>query len=431
MRALKIEAPTLLFVLILACVAVPRIAAGQAAAVPDDKRPRAGMMSADEAVILTYDVGDLILDVPDYPYPGSAGAASPFGSPNNAGMGGMGGMGGVMGGVMGGGMGGMMGGGAMPGGDGAESEGGGVPSDRNPLPGSTKITMEDLKRVLTTVIAPNTWTDSGGEEGELQCLGTSLVVRQTAVVHKQIEDLLEQLRKGSGKQRTVAVDARWLLLNSDELEKLIPAGENGQPHVDRQILGEFTRRPTSIRGRTNCFTGQLVYLVSGTRRNVVTSFIPVVGSLERPQTGQYAALPGGAYVLPAQMGQSSQAVGYQPVIETPNLGVLLQIRPTLIPNDDRAIVDLRSTLTVLGKSASESGESVQPQQDLLVPKVDRVAIETQELATTLSVPLGEPVLAGGLTYIGPSADAMRQEADANRAQPLTEAPQLYLILELR
>lgn len=427
MRALKIETPTLLFVLVLAGVAVPRIAAGQAAAAPYDQRPRTGMMSADEVLILTYGVGDLILDVPDYPYPGSAGAVSPIGGTNNTGMGGMSGMSG------------MMGGGFMsvgeendPFGDGPSGGGAGrAPRDQDSLSRSTKITMEDLKRVLTTVIAPDTWAENGGEEGELQCLGTSLVVRQTAIVHKQIEDLLEQLRKGSGKQRTVAVDARWLLLNSDELEKLIAGGEDGQPHVDRQILGEFTRRPTSIRGRTNCFTGQLVYLVSGTRRNVVTSFIPVVGSLERPQTGQYAALPGGAHVLPAQMGPSGRAVGYQPVIATPNLGVLLQIRPTLVPGDDKAIVDLRSTLTVLGKSASESQESVQSQQDLLVPKVDRVAIETQELATTLSVPLGEPVLAGGLTYIGPSADALRQAADANHAQPLTEAPQLYLILELR
>ena len=40
--------------------------------------------------------------------------------------------------------------------------------------------------------------------------------------------------------------------------------------------------------------------------------------------------------------------------------------------------------------------------DAMVPTVDRVAIETQELATTMSVPLGEPVL-GVMPYL-PAAE---------------------------
>ncbi|NLX95262.1 MAG: hypothetical protein GXY83_03710 [Rhodopirellula sp.] len=64
--------------------------------------------------------------------------------------------------------------------------------------------------------------------------------------------------------------------------------------------GRPGRRPSTIRGITHCFNGQLVYLVSGTRRNVVTSFAPVVGSIdrERPAESQYAFLQHGArYVL--------------------------------------------------------------------------------------------------------------------------------------
>jgi hypothetical protein len=402
-------------------------------AVTDAERPAATIPSAEEVTILTYDVGDLILDVPDYPYPGSANASSLFGASRTGGVpgasaGGMGGMG------MGG-MGGGMGGGFMSVRDDVNSSAGGLSPSNAPgsSPHSTKITMEDLKQVLITVVAPDTWSENGGEDGELQHLGTSLVIRQTAAVHEQIGELLDQLRQGSGKQRTVAIDARWLLLDSDELEQLMPTDESGESQVDREVLGEFTRRPSSIRGKTNCFTGQLVYLVSGTRRNVVTSFVPVVGSVGRPQEMRYAALPGGAHVVPTQMFQSSRAVGYQPVIATPNLGVLLQIRPTLIPGDSRAIVDLRSTLTVLGDPSSEAAAPVQSGQDMLVPTVDRVAIETQELATTFSVPLGEPVLSGGLTYIGPSAgtSGQRGEAAAGESVTATETPQLYLVLELR
>ena len=56
------------------------------------------------------------------------------------------------------------------------------------------------------------------------------------------------------------------------------------------MLAEFTRRPTSIRAMTKCFSGQLVYLVSGTRQSIVTGVIPVVGSIDRPdgRDAQYA-----------------------------------------------------------------------------------------------------------------------------------------------
>ena len=396
---------------------------------------------AEEHVILTYDVGDLLLDVPDYPYPGSDSGGSSFGGSSGSvwvsgmggGMGDMGGMGGGMGGTggmggsVGGGMGGMGGGmsGGMGGGGGTD-----VPDTPPSTPRSAKITIDDLILVMTSVVAPETWPESGGE-GEVQCLGTSLVIRQTAKVHEQIKSLLEQLRESSDKQKTVAIDARWLLLTSDELESLMPPNDGGTAQIDRKVLGEFTRRPSSLRGQTNCFTGQLVYLVSGTRRNVVTSVVPVVGSLERPQEGQYALLPGGARILEAQTIQSSRSVGYQPVISTPNLGVLLQIRPTLIPGDSRAIVDLRSTLTVLGESVPDVAAPSSNREYPLMPKVDRVAIETQEFATTLSVSLGQPTLAGGLTYIGSWGNTLQDRPGAEGEDAVSEVPQLYLIVELK
>ena len=72
--------------------------------------------------------------------------------------------------------------------------------------------------------------------------------------------------------------------------------------------------------------------------------------------------------------------------------------------------------------------------DPSAPAVDRIAIETQELATTLSVPLGHPILVGGMTYLPPSIGSLRQEAKAGTRQPqeaAAETPQLYLLLELR
>ena len=141
------------------------------------------------------------------------------------------------------------------------------------------------------------------------------------------------------------------------------------PRSTATVLAEFTRRPSSIRGLTNCFTGQLVYLVSGTQRNVVSSYIPVVGSLDRPEErgAQYASLKGGARynftsyntcpVVACSQATSVEAGGasaISPIIEKPNFGALLEIRPTLISGDDTAIVDLRSTITVPGEQSASS-----------------------------------------------------------------------------
>lgn len=144
----------------------------------------------------------------------------------------------------------------------------------------------------------------------------------------------------------------------------------------------------------------------------------------------------------------SSSVGYQPQIEKTNLGALLEIRPMLIPNDKRAVVDMRSTITVPGTIAAPRNEfeaamlNLEITRDLMVPTVDRMAIDTQELATTISMPLGQPVLAAGITYSSsfnmqkqddktPAKDAVPGKNNAPEPTQAAESPQLYLILELR
>src|SRR5690606_28846442 len=125
-------------------------------------------------------------------------------------------------------------------------------------------------------------------------------------------------------------------------------------------LAEFTRRPTSIRAVTSCFSGQLVYVVSGTKRNVVSVYIPVVGILEDGDAAaRLAGLPGRArFRLVSDSGQTferSKSVGYQPIVEKQNIGALLEIRPTLLQGSKEAIVDLKATVT-------ESADSMEGMQ---------------------------------------------------------------------
>ncbi len=404
---------------------------------PQNEKSKA---SKESFVVRVYDVTDLVVSAPDYRY---APAADKRLDLSAARMGGFGGMGG----------------------EGAAGGLGLSLSENGNSTSSASITITDLLKTILNVCSEHSWSEVGGE-GEVESLGHSLVVSQTAEVHQQIADLLDQLREGSGKRQTVTVDARWLLLNSDELEQLTTADASDQSSLNRAVLAELTRLPTSIRGITNCFSGQLVYLVSGTRQNIVNSVIPVVGSLapSRRMTdslaGRRSAGPGNAgspFMFAAQFGGGGQggiggqggfggagglggvagpmmfgndaSVGYQPVVEKSNWGALLEIRPTLIPGGESAIIDLRSTITAPGKSVVP--ELTQPSS---TPQVDRVAIDTQELATTLNVPLGRPVLVGGMTSLhSVTVSSMSNESNEPSSAPADqqESRQLYLIIEVR
>ena len=408
-----------LLAVILACA--PQMCAAQDSFGSRPAQPKA-TATQDKGVLRTYDVGDLVMNIHDHPYSDSVKR-----TPESLG-GGRGGGGGM--GVVGGGFGG--GGGT------------GIGGREIATSGTENITMDDLLRVLTTTIAATTWSDVGGT-GNVQPLGSSLVVWQSQAVHEQIEDLLKQLRAVSGERKTLTIDARWLLLNSDDLDQVILPNQNGPPKVNRTLLANLTRRPTSLRGITTCFSGQTVYLVSGTRRNVVSSYIPVVGSLDRPNGNErFAVRQNGAVMrfaadVPGFGGGNESRVGYQPVVTTHNFGALLEIRPTTVRGTDMAVVDLKSTLTVSGEPSGKTAS-----RSLLAPSppiVDRIAIETQELATTLRMPLGQPILVGGLTYVSPTLGSVRNSDPAAAEQrdgpagqqngERTENRQLYFVLELR
>jgi hypothetical protein len=407
--------------------------------------------------LTTYEVGDLVVTVPDY----SAPDVTAMGGGDGAAF-------------YGGGRGGGFGGGGMvmtP--SGQAFDRGGAPLNSQPAP----ITIYNLQQVLTKVVDPMSWAVNGGD-GQVEIIGTSLVVLNTSEAHELVGILLSELRQGSAARRSVTVDARWVLLNSDELERLDPNRDEAREEtqsLDAAVLAEYTRRPSSLRGLTNCFSGQSVYLISGTRRNVVKSYIPVVGSVEFPGEsativeltkqpgewvepgetiavvndrqarnrllhfvqeggGEFSGFDGGR----GEMSMMGGSVGYQPVVETPNFGVLLQVRPTLIHGEDAAVVDLTSTITFpsidrgLGSDAGgnlrlEGGEGRGTLRIQAMPAVDRVAIDTQELATTLRVPLGQPVLVGGMSHVAPEAATEGGEAAAEGE----ETRQLYLILEVR
>ncbi len=342
--------------------------------------------SGDDLVVKVYRVADIVAPAPNYPYEGTY--LPQLNSSESKGLRGSGQMGG---GGMGGGGGGMFrvpdhlaqvsGGG-----------GGGAAVHRNTR---SPIGMDSLIDAIQNIVEPDTWDEVGGK-GSISAIGGALAVRQTPAVQEGVQEFLEALKKESGRLNTLTVVARWLALDSEQLAQLL-GGSNkaasGQA-IDPAALAEVSPKAERFRGQITCFNGQTVHIVSGRIESMIESAIPVIGT----------------------------AVGYQPVVLTPHLGILLELTPSALPGDDGVLIDLSSTVTHWQKpgpaiSWFTSGEDVQ------ALKLDRLNVTAQQFATSLRLPLDKPVLAGGMTF---PADASAG-ASAPSDKP---AEAVYLVVEV-
>jgi hypothetical protein len=360
-----------------------------------------------EWAVRVYSVTDLILPHPDYPYDGAEipttgvgpsgpvmdmGTVSGGGGFGGGGFGGGGTTSGFGGG--GGGGGGFFqvpdGGGFASGGGGFGALGGGIATGDAGL----RFSMEDLIRAIQSTIEPMSWDVMGGK-GVCTPLGGMLIIKQTQPVHGQIDALLTAIRDEGGAVHAVTLQAHWLLLGAEELDQLVDGGGRSPARVKRDVLQNFAGSRPGYQGRITCFSDQTVSMVSGRRRSIVVSAIPVVGG---------------------------SSVAFQPVISLPNIGVLLEVKPTLLPDNETAVLNLVSTVTSAGnedESVDVASQATQGSSTTL--KLDRLSLDTQRLATTVRVPLGQPVLVGGLSLAG-----AEPPATAERSQ----GAQLYLVVEL-
>ena len=138
------------------------------------------------------------------------------------------------------------------------------------------------------------------------------------------------------------------------------------------------------------FNGQTVHLVSGRLQYSVTGAIPVVGA----------------------------GIGYQPLMQAPHLGVFAQFTPLATKGEEGILLDVHSSITrwnpeqetvAIGRGESGGSEI----------EIDRVSATAQQFATSLRLPLNQPVLVGGV-----SVDAELKEELPD------DVVGLYLIIEV-
>ncbi len=194
-----------------------------------------------------YDIRDLLIRVRSFRREGGVGMMGGGMGGMGGGMGGMGGgmggmgggmmggMGGMGGGMMGGGMGGM-GGGMMGGGGGGY--GAGEADDQEAEEQRLEL-IEDLLEIIQGQVAPDTWHPDPDALGSMDIWNDRLIVTHTPRAHRQLVQLLTQLREFKDIQ--VMVEARFLTLRSNFLEEIgvdldivLNAGNAG---LDRALSG--------------------------------------------------------------------------------------------------------------------------------------------------------------------------------------------------
>ncbi|MBX3411524.1 MAG: hypothetical protein KF708_02310 [Pirellulales bacterium] len=395
---------------------------------------------AKRPVLLTrvYPVADLVFTPRNYPFPG----IEISGTRARGGVG-FGGMGSSTGNGGGGGFGGGMGGG-MPSGGGQFN----VQDDR------ASLLIDDLMNVITSYVEPQSW-DQVGSDGHISIFREQLIVVQTAAIHEQIAALLSDLRK-QGMRDTITVRAQWAVLDGEQFAALTEgAPDTSPPQIDRAKLKALsTEASTAPRpatsaivdaGEVTCFNGQTVHIVSGRFRSAVTSVIPVVGQLEGAlpvesaiahavvdsptaiaaseqvridelvlaQVAEVekseAPVSGPSPPNSLQTATLNQHVGYQPIVSTQHSGIMFEVTPITMPGQDAVVLDLRSIVSQWQPAATGAVSFGG------ITHLDQSEVVSQQLATTIRVPLGQPVVAGGLTL--------------EPGTPNASGPRLYLIVE--
>jgi hypothetical protein len=271
-----------------------------------------------------------------------------------------------------------------------------APAPQAPRPAETRASLVDqwIALIMDTV-ASDTWRDRGGQIGSIRAIQNVLVVTQTRANHQELGALLAEFRDG-GPMTMISVRAYWIKLEPQEVAAIFAArgqqtnaSGSTMPLVPDALLD---KSHLYFMGQTTCFNAQTVMITSLRNKTYISDVTPIV---------------------------SANAVAFDPTIGVAQHGVTLQVMPRLMPGGDAAVLDLHSNVQEntpapdVKPTISTTRPIFEPQPGLSIQRVDGVS---QQLNTTVRVPLNKRVLIGGMTL----------EAGDETANPR----QLYLAVEV-
>lgn len=278
---------------------------------------------------------------------------------------------------------------------------------------SAKTSIQSLINAITTTIDPDSWEELSGP-GSIARIGTSLIIRNDASVHEQVDALFTLLRHKWGTLRTISINAWWLPLTEQQLAKLLPGNGKGQTGVegieafgvvDAAVWQQFLnaevpadgKGPGALRAAITCYNGQTVNTTAGVEDGIVNDIEPILtrGSDKQPEGH----------------------VAYRPLMTAIREGTSLQVAPLVSSSGKFVMLDVHSSVTT--REAAPAGRRQAARDDdhgpaAVVGALDRPRLLTQRLATTLRAPVERVMLVGGMTV---------------SAKPQGNEPTLYLFLK--
>jgi hypothetical protein len=218
--------------------------------------------------------------------------------------------------------------------------------------------------------------------------GDLLIVSQHQEQQAQIEQLLKDMRAESRPAKIVTIRADWILLEPNQIDSVTkPLDDKSEPNVkvvDLEAAQKLNPK-AHYRGQITCFDGQTVSIASIQGQSATTVVQPVV---------------------------AEQATAYNPVVKIPQSGATLQITPQISRDGATAVADVQSIVSDVRHLPTTQPTNT----EMAWEAVDKLNIQAQQLKTALRLPLGRPILVGGMTV----------------APDLTSGGhgQLYLVIEL-
>ncbi len=249
------------------------------------------------------------------------------------------------------------------------------------LPPTKQDQVNAILELIRSTIAAESWRENSGTIGTLREINGALVVAQTEANHKQIETLLEQLRKANAARRTVLVQAKWLELDGAGLDKLL--GGSGVKAPAEVAADAIKDLPVRYRAQITGMEGQDVHLAAGRGQTVL-----------------------------------SENFVSDPKTEMVHWGAILNLSAVMNP-DGTATVDFSSLIAEPGeiKPIPMVQHKASSQPAVGMPEsLDRLEFNLQSFGGTAKVPLGKPVLIGGSNLAPPGGGP--------------NAKLLYLVLEV-
>jgi general secretion pathway protein D len=305
--------------------------------------------------------------------------------------------------------------------------------------------VEDITKLITETVAPDSWRDAGGTVGSVRELSGQLIVTQTPENQRLLQGLLEQLRETRAIQ--VTVETRFLTVQRNFLEDIgfdidvtlnnrdRAADSQWSPIPITQNSITFTQNPaTGIPGSIastlqqglgaiqlsgtylDNFTVQFLIRATQAAQNTTLVTAPRL-TLFNGQRAYVLVSRQTAYVSDLEAVVAQNAVAFNPTIGLVQSGVLLDVQATVSSDRKYVTLTLRPQLATLldllpftfqSDTAGNTG-TTQPVTNpgttnfgtnAAAGTIQQPILQITEVRTTVSVPDGGTLLLGGQTLAG-------------------------------